>query len=56
MALSKVPHLRYLSLKGCANMKDSVPYASIATRFGFKKLEVRNEYLFSSSLLMFDPL
>uniref|UniRef100_A0A1Q3G2C8 Putative scf ubiquitin ligase skp2 component n=1 Tax=Culex tarsalis TaxID=7177 RepID=A0A1Q3G2C8_CULTA len=39
MALSKVPHLRYLSLKGCANMKDSVPYASIATRFGFKKLE-----------------
>nr|XP_029721411.1 uncharacterized protein LOC115253717 isoform X2 [Aedes albopictus]XP_029721431.1 uncharacterized protein LOC109407901 isoform X2 [Aedes albopictus] len=40
MALSKVPHLRYLSLRGCANMKDSVPYASIATRFGFKKLEV----------------
>ncbi|XP_058832426.1 uncharacterized protein LOC131690563 [Topomyia yanbarensis] len=40
MALSKVPHLRYLSLKGCANMKDSVPYASIATRFGFKKLEI----------------
>ncbi|KAL9704722.1 hypothetical protein quinque_008240 [Culex quinquefasciatus] len=36
MALSKVPHLRYLSLKGCANMKDSVPYASIATRFGFR--------------------
>ncbi|XP_021710598.1 uncharacterized protein LOC5575275 isoform X2 [Aedes aegypti] len=40
MALSKVPHLRYLSLRGCANMKDSVPYASIATRFGFKKLQV----------------
>ncbi|XP_053683235.1 uncharacterized protein LOC128733577 [Sabethes cyaneus] len=40
MVLSKVPHLRYLSLKGCANMKDSVPYASIATRFGFKKLEI----------------
>ncbi|XP_055598042.1 uncharacterized protein LOC129747727 [Uranotaenia lowii] len=39
MALSKVPYLRYLSLKGCANMKDSVPYASIATRFGFRKLE-----------------
>ncbi|XP_035920067.1 uncharacterized protein LOC118517723 [Anopheles stephensi] len=40
MVLSKLPNLRYLSLKGCANIKDSVPYASLATRFGFKKLEV----------------
>uniref|UniRef100_A0A182W7Z6 F-box domain-containing protein n=1 Tax=Anopheles minimus TaxID=112268 RepID=A0A182W7Z6_9DIPT len=40
MVLSKLPNLRYLSLKGCANIKDSVPYASIATRFGFKKLEI----------------
>lgn len=40
MVLSKLPKLRYLSLKGCANIKDSVPYASLATRFGFKKLEV----------------
>ncbi|XP_049290605.1 uncharacterized protein LOC125767762 [Anopheles funestus] len=39
MVLSKLPNLRYLSLKGCANIKDSVPYASLATRFGFKKLE-----------------
>ncbi|XP_053658013.1 uncharacterized protein LOC128707091 [Anopheles marshallii] len=40
MVLSKLPNLRYLSLKGCANIKDSVPYASLATRFGFKKLEI----------------
>uniref|UniRef100_A0AAG5DRC9 F-box domain-containing protein n=1 Tax=Anopheles atroparvus TaxID=41427 RepID=A0AAG5DRC9_ANOAO len=40
MVLSKLPNLRYLSLRGCANIKDSVPYASLATRFGFKKLEV----------------
>ncbi|KFB38117.1 AGAP004683-PA-like protein [Anopheles sinensis] len=40
MVLSKLPNLRYLSLKGCANLKDSVPYASLATRFGFRKLEV----------------
>nr|XP_040223003.2 uncharacterized protein LOC120949644 [Anopheles coluzzii] len=40
MILSKLPNLRYLSLKGCANIKDSVPYASLATRFGFKNLEI----------------
>uniref|UniRef100_A0A182N8D4 F-box domain-containing protein n=1 Tax=Anopheles dirus TaxID=7168 RepID=A0A182N8D4_9DIPT len=40
LVLSKLPNLRYLSLKGCVNIKDSVPYASLATRFGFKKLEV----------------
>ncbi|XP_053674463.1 uncharacterized protein LOC128724763 [Anopheles nili] len=40
MVLSKLPNLRYLSLKGCVNIKDCVPYASLATRFGFKKLEV----------------
>ncbi|XP_058128594.1 uncharacterized protein LOC131292870 [Anopheles ziemanni] len=40
MVLSKLPNLRYLSLKGCANLKDSVPYASLATRYGFRKLEV----------------
>lgn len=40
MVLSKLPNLKYLSLKGCANLKDSVPYASLATRYGFRKLEV----------------
>uniref|UniRef100_A0A182QU68 F-box domain-containing protein n=1 Tax=Anopheles farauti TaxID=69004 RepID=A0A182QU68_9DIPT len=40
LVLSKLPNLRYLSLRGCANIKECVPYASLATRFGFKKLEV----------------
>lgn len=38
---SKIPNLKKLSLRGCENLKDCVPYGSIAGRFGFKKLEVR---------------
>ncbi|KAM8703348.1 hypothetical protein ACLKA7_008036 [Drosophila subpalustris] len=40
MALSKLPSLRRLSLKGCQLMGKFVPYGSMAARFGFQKLEV----------------
>ncbi|XP_059610273.1 uncharacterized protein LOC132257405 isoform X2 [Phlebotomus argentipes] len=36
---SKISQLLDLSLRGCGSLKDSVPYASLASRFGFKKLE-----------------
>ncbi|XP_055699560.1 uncharacterized protein LOC129799565 [Phlebotomus papatasi] len=36
---SKIPQLHDLSLRGCASLKDCVPYGSLASRFGFKKLE-----------------
>ncbi|ALC47483.1 CG5003 [Drosophila busckii] len=39
MALSKLPSLRRLSLKGCQMMCKFVPYGSMAARFGFQKLE-----------------
>ncbi|KAH8280024.1 hypothetical protein KR018_001346, partial [Drosophila ironensis] len=40
MALSKLPALRRLSLKGCQMLCKFVPYGSMAARFGFQKLEV----------------
>ncbi|KAH8310238.1 hypothetical protein KR044_000159, partial [Drosophila immigrans] len=40
MALSKLPALRRLSLKGCQMMCKFVPYGSMAARFGFTNLEV----------------
>lgn len=40
IAFSKIPNLKYLSLRGCKSFKDCVPYGSIATRFGFQALEV----------------
>lgn len=40
MPLSKLPLLRYLSLKGCWQMQEFIPYGSIAARHGFKQLEV----------------
>ncbi|XP_030246989.1 uncharacterized protein LOC108649502 [Drosophila navojoa] len=40
MALSKLPSLRRLSLKGCQMMCKFVPYGSMAARFGFQNLEV----------------
>ncbi|XP_034484673.1 uncharacterized protein LOC117789692 isoform X2 [Drosophila innubila] len=40
MALSKLPSLRRLSLKGCQSLCKFVPYGSMAARFGFQKLEV----------------
>jgi hypothetical protein len=40
MSFSKIINLKKLSLKGCTSLKDCVPYGSIATRFGFKKLEI----------------
>ncbi|XP_017083294.2 uncharacterized protein LOC108116087 [Drosophila eugracilis] len=39
MALSKLPSLRRLSLKGCETLCKFVPYGSMAARFGFQKLE-----------------
>lgn len=40
MPFSKLPNLTRLSLRGCPKMKSSVPYLSLACRFGFQKLEV----------------
>lgn len=37
---SKMPELRVLNLNGSSSMTHCVPYASIASRYGFKKLEV----------------
>ncbi|XP_014093042.3 uncharacterized protein [Bactrocera oleae] len=39
MMISKIPSLRWLSLKGCPRLGDFIPYGSMAARFGFKKLE-----------------
>lgn len=36
---SKLPNLKKLNLRGCVSLKECVPYGSIATRFGFRKLE-----------------
>lgn len=36
---SKLKNLKKLSLRGCESLKECVPYGSISTRFGFKKLE-----------------
>lgn len=36
---SKLPNLKKLNLRGCMSLKECVPYGSIATRFGFRKLE-----------------
>ncbi|XP_004533599.1 uncharacterized protein LOC101456357 [Ceratitis capitata] len=38
MMISKMPLLRWLSLKGCPRLGDFIPYGSMAARFGFKKL------------------
>lgn len=40
VVFSKLPHLKRLILRGCESLKGCVPYGSIATRFGFKSLEV----------------
>jgi len=40
LIFSKLPELRVLNLTGCISMKDCVQYGSIASRSGFKKLEV----------------
>lgn len=40
IAFSKLPTLKELSLCGCNSFKECVPYGSIATRFGFRTLEV----------------
>lgn len=39
MPISKLQHLKTLSLRGCGKMKNCVPYLSLACRFGFSKLE-----------------
>ncbi|XP_050526769.1 uncharacterized protein LOC126897293 [Daktulosphaira vitifoliae] len=38
-ALAKLEKLKYLSLKGCKQFKDCIPYASITTITGFKYLQ-----------------
>lgn len=40
IVFSKLPQLKKLNLNSCIGLKDCVPYGSIATRFGFRKLEV----------------
>lgn len=46
VVFSKLPHLKRLILRGCNSLKGCVPYGSIATRFGFKSLEVNKTYAF----------
>lgn len=41
MPIAKLPVLKYLSLRGCSQMQEFIPYGSIAGRHGFKQLEVR---------------
>lgn len=39
-ALAKLEKLTYLSLQGCNQFKDCIPYASITAITGFKCLQV----------------
>lgn len=41
-ALAKLEKLTYLSLQGCNQFKDCIPYASITAITGFKCLQVSN--------------
>lgn len=45
VVFSKLPHLKRLILRGCSSLKSFVPYGSIATRYGFKALEVNCQLL-----------
>lgn len=40
IVFSKIPKLKHLNLSCCSNFRDSVPYSSVSTRFGFHSLEV----------------
>lgn len=54
---SKLPQLRVLNLNGCVSMTHCVPYASIASRYGFKKLEsldLRNTPVSDSDIQCFN--
>lgn len=59
MLFSKCPSLKLLSLRGCQNLLDFVPYGSMASRFGFKKLEhldVRDTPITDSDLQCFNAV
>ncbi|XP_055906653.1 uncharacterized protein LOC129941911 [Eupeodes corollae] len=59
MLFSKCPSLKFLSLRGCQNLSDFVPYGSMASRFGFKKLEhldVRDTPITDSDLQCFNAV
>ncbi|KAJ6637942.1 hypothetical protein Bhyg_10673, partial [Pseudolycoriella hygida] len=54
---SKLPNLKKLNLRGCDSLKECVPYGSIATRFGFRKLEsldIRNTPISDSDIQCFN--
>lgn len=42
-ALAKLERLNYLSLAGCKQFKDCIPYASITAITGFKSLQVSDK-------------
>jgi hypothetical protein len=42
LPLSKVSKLTHLILKDCYRLTEFVAYASLATRYGFRKLKVRH--------------
>lgn len=46
-ALAKLEKLTYLSLQGCNQFKDCIPYASITAITGFKCLQVSNRLFIS---------
>ncbi|TMW48778.1 hypothetical protein DOY81_006156 [Sarcophaga bullata] len=59
MPISKLPILRNLSLKGCWQMQEFIPYGSIAARHGFKQLEIldlRDTPLNDSDLQCFNAI
>lgn len=47
LVISKMPNLKELRLNSCHRLGECVAYAGLATRFGFKTLEVKRfEYLY----------
>lgn len=51
LPLSKMPCLHTLLMRECPKLTEFVAYASLATRYGFKKLKVNCCYLHSISIV-----
>lgn len=59
MPLSKLEHLKTLSLRGCLKMKNCVPYLSLASRFGFKcleELDLRDTFVSDSEIMCLNSI
>lgn len=51
LVISKIPKLKELRLNSCHRLGECVAYASLATRFGFKTLEV-HFFIYVSIILL----